>query len=159
MLAPVRHSCIGPFGPTEHRMNIRQRRPVPKLARTSAAIFAMLVLGGCLGPDLSPDAGSLAAGGTAVSPERAAAVADMRRRGEAYDDLPYPDAFQAAQTRRLAARQEPRPRQDATDIEAELAALATLRAAATTPEEIAELRLREAELRQSVHDQSTRVER
>ena len=83
----------------------------------------------------------------------------MRRRGQAADALPYPDAFQAAQTRRLAARQEPRRRQDAAEIEAELAALAALRAAATTPEEIAELQLREAELRQSIDDQSTRVQR
>lgn len=143
-------------------MNIRRRLPVPDLATRSAAVCLVLTLGGCLGPDLSPGTGSVAAGrdGSApASPERVAAVAEMRRLGDASDALPYPDAFQAAQTKRLAARQEPRKRQDASAIEAELAALAVLREAASTPEEIAELRLREAELRQSIHDQSARVER
>ena len=142
-------------------MNTRQARPVPGPASAAAALGAVLFLGGCFGPDLSPGAGSLVAGedGAPVSAERVAAVAEMRRLGAASDKLPYPDAFQAEQTRRLAARQEPRARKDAADIEAELAALAALRQAANTPEEIAELQLREAELRQSIHDQAGRVQR
>ena len=139
-------------------MNFRRSRAVPHLAITSALCLA-LTLGACRGPDLSPGTGSLVAGQAPVSPERVAAVAEMRRRGDAADALPYPGAFQAEQTKRLAARQEPRRGPDAAAIQAELAALAVLRQAATTPEEIAELRLREAELRQSIHDQAGKVQR
>jgi hypothetical protein len=129
----------------EHGMNIRRSRPVPLFA--ICALGLAVALGSCRGPDLSPGAAPLVAGQPPVSPERAAAIAEMRRRGEASDTLPYPGAFQAEQTKRLAARQEPRRRPDAAAIEAELAALAVLRQAATTPEELAEL------------DQSTRVQR
>jgi hypothetical protein len=139
-------------------MNIRLSRPVPRLAITTA-VFLTVALAACRGPDLSPGAAPLVAGQAPVSPERVAAIAEMRRLGEASDALPYPGAFQAEQTKRLAARQEPRPGPDATAIQAELAALAVLRQAATTPEEIAELRVREAELRQSIHDQAGKVQR
>lgn len=81
------------------------------------------------------------------SPERAAAVAEMRVRGEAGDALPYPDALQTAQTARLAARPEPHSVPEAEAIEAELAAIARRQAAAISPAEIAALKARAEELR------------
>jgi hypothetical protein len=42
-----------------------------------------------------------------VSPERAAAIAEMRAMAEAGDSMPYPDAFQTEQTARLITREEP----------------------------------------------------
>jgi hypothetical protein len=81
------------------------------------------------------------------SPEQAAAVAEMRLNAEAGDIMPYPDAFQSEQTRRLAMRAEPYSVNEASAIEAELAAIARRQRSAITPQEIAVLRARAAELR------------
>ena len=80
------------------------------------------------------------------SPERAAAVAQMRANATAGDILPYPDAFQREQTLRLAARPEPRSVMDSEAIQAELASIARREASAVTPQEIAALKARAAEL-------------
>lgn len=138
-------------------MNPGRRRPVPGLTPVVAAVL-VLGLGGCFGPDLTPGADALA-GGEAASPERAAAVAEMRQRGAAADAQPYPDVFQAEQTARLAARPEPRPASDAAAIEAELAAIAQLQKAASTPEDLAELQARAEELRRKSEEQAAQVHR
>ena len=111
-------------------------------------------LGGCLGaPDLSssPDPLVVTVEGTpaapAASPERRAALADMRSKAEAAETASYPDVFQSDQTLRLASRPEPRSVAAAESIEAELAAIARRRSAAADPGEIAELEARAAELR------------
>lgn len=124
-----------------------------------AAACLTVPLGGCFGPDLaSQPLVASEPGAPPPSPERVAAVAEIRARGDAADDLPYPDAFQAEQTARLAARPEPRPASDVADIEAELAAIAQLQQTATTPEEIAELQARaDALRRKSAADQAGRV--
>ena len=64
----------------------------------------------------------------ATGPERAAAVAEMRAAAEAGDQMPFPDAFQAEQTARLAARGEPPNVADVLAIQAELALIAERRA-------------------------------
>jgi hypothetical protein len=112
-------------------------------------------LGGCFGPDLSADP---LVGGEAASPERVAAVAEIRQRAEAVEEQPYPKPFQADRTARLAARAEPRRMADVDEIEAELAAIAQLQQTASTPEERAELQARADELRRKAdEDQSGRI--
>ena len=70
-------------------------------------LASCLAIAGCVGvPGLDP-AGEPAAV-TGVSPERAAALADMRAQAEAGDAMPFPDAYQSEQTARLALRGEPR---------------------------------------------------
>jgi len=82
-----------------------------------------------------------------VSPERAVAVAAIRAEAEAGDSMAFPDPFQAAQTRRLALRGEPRSVEDVQAIQAELSLIAARRSAATNPHEIARLDARAKELR------------
>jgi hypothetical protein len=136
-------------------MKLGYSRPVPAFAALAGGASICLVLGGCLGaPDFAARSDPLVVteAGTVSyaeprSPERMAAVAEMRARGEAGDAMPYPDVFQSAQTARLAAREEPRPVADADAIEGELAAIARRQAAAISPTEIAALKARAAELR------------
>lgn len=115
----------------------------------------LLLAGGCLGPpelDAAADplvvteAGAPDTAGE-MSPERAAAITEMRAKAAAAETTGYPDVFQSAQTGRLARREEPRPVSGADAIELELAALARQRGRATTPGEIATLEARAAELR------------
>jgi len=120
-----------------------------------AAVIATGLATGCVGPpDLDAANDPLvvtetAPPGTRVDsrPDRAAAVAEMRAKAEAGETMPFPDAFQAAQTARLAARPEPKPINDVAAIEAELAGLAERQRAAIDAGEIAGLKTREAELR------------
>ena len=119
-----------------------------------AAPIAAL-LGGCLGPtglDTAADPLVVTETGApappiVADPPRALAVADMRASAVAAADLPYPDVFQAEQTLRLAAREEPLAVADADAIEAELAAIARAEKGAITSSELAALKAREAELR------------
>ena len=67
------------------------------------------------------------------SPERAAAVAEMRAQAEAGEPCPIRTCSRRAQTPRLAARAEPRSVADVAAIEAELAAIARRRQAAVSP--------------------------
>jgi hypothetical protein len=80
------------------------------------------------------------------SPERAAAVAEMRLQAEAGEDLPYPDVFQSLQNTRLATREEPISVAEVAAIQAELADIASRQQAAVSPAEIAYLKARAAEL-------------
>lgn len=109
-----------------------------------SAPFLALLLTGCLGV---PDVDQQEAAVTASSPERAAAIAEMRAQAAAGDQMPYPDAFQAEQTARLVLRDEPRSLGDVQEIEAELALIADRRAASNDPSEIAALDQRARQLR------------
>jgi hypothetical protein len=141
-------------------MNPQGSCRVPELARAAVAGGLLLGLAACLGPDLdAPVDPIVAGGGTPASPERVAAVAEMRQRGNAAEELPYPDAFQADQTRRLAARAEPPTATDFAAIQAELEAIALLQQSATTPEEIAELQMRATALRRTLDEQAGKVQR
>ena len=72
-------------------------------SRLAAAGVLCAAVSGCFGlPDLDPPAAM-----TEPATPRAAAVAEMRAEAAAGDKMPYPDAFQADQTQRLAAREEP----------------------------------------------------
>jgi hypothetical protein len=82
-----------------------------------------------------------------ANPERAVAIAEMRAEAEAGDRMPFPDPYQAAQSRRLALRGEPRSYADVQAIQAELTLIAARRAAATDPHEVARLDARAKELR------------
>jgi hypothetical protein len=116
----------------------------PYRAALSAPFLAVL-LTGCLGvPDVDQYE---TAAVTATSPERAAAIAEMRAQAAAGDQMPYPDAFQAEQTARLVAREEPRSLADVQGIEAELAQIADRRARSNDPSEIAALDQRARQLR------------
>ena len=134
-------------------MNPGQWRPVPVRALVLAACLPF-AFGGCLGlPDVDSDE-PLVVTETGVqpdpegqSPARAAAVAEMRQQARAADALPYPDAFQGAQTARLAARPEPASLARVAAIEAELADVVRRQQGAVTPAELATLRAREAGLR------------
>jgi hypothetical protein len=84
---------------------------------------------------------------TATSPERAAAVAEMRAQAAAGDQMAYPDAFQTEQTARLVVRDEPRSLRGVQEIEAELAQIADRRARSNDPAEIAALDQRARQLR------------
>jgi hypothetical protein len=95
----------------------------------------------------TPDLGQSTPVAGNVSPERAAAIAEMRAQAEAGDSMPYPDVFQAEQTARLVARQEPRDVIDVQAIEAELTLIAEQREATRDPREIAALDERARQLR------------
>jgi len=82
-----------------------------------------------------------------MTPERAAAVAEIRAQAEASGFLPFQDALQMEQTTRLAARDEPRSVGEVQAIEAELLLIAERRAAASDPAELAALEARARELR------------
>jgi hypothetical protein len=129
-------------------------RLVPPL---SAAVTAFgLLLGGCLGPNL--DSGNplvvtenSGAGGAKSQPaEHAAAVAEMRAKGAAGETMAYPDVFATARNTQLATRSEPRPVPDVQAIEAELAAIARRKQYATSPQELAAMKARAAELQRLV---------
>ncbi len=103
-------------------------------------------LSGCLGmPDLS-STGAVPTDSEAAK-ERAAAVAEMRAEAADVDQLPYPDAFRAEQTMRLAAREEPLTETQVEAIQTELAAIAARRDRTTDTQEIAALETRARELR------------
>ena len=136
-------------------MNLVSRRLVPGRRLSPLALLLAIGPAACVGsPDLDRGSDPLVvteAGAVGYQPEqpaeRAAAVAEMRASAEAGDLMPYPDAFQAAQAARLAARPEPYSVAEAEAIEAELAAIARRRAAATDPAELAALQARAEELR------------
>jgi hypothetical protein len=110
----------------------------------AAACGLALALSGCMGrPDLTASTAPTAT----FSPERAAAIAEMRAMAEAGDSMPYPDAFQTEQTARLVTRPEPHDVIDAQAIETELALIAEQRAKARDPSEIAALDERARQLR------------
>ena len=111
----------------------------------AAAAFGLaLALSGCMSrPDLTASTAPTAT----ISPERAAAIAEMRAMAEAGDSMPYPDAFQTEQTARLVTREEPHDVIDAQAIEIELALIAEQRAKARDPSEIAALDERARQLR------------
>lgn len=132
-------------------VNSERCRSVPALAILALPAL-VLAIGGCT-PDIDAGADPLVitddgmmSTAEASSPERAAAVAQMRANASAGDILPYPDAFQREQTLRLAARSEPRPVMDSEAIQAELASIARREAGAISPQEIAALKARAAEL-------------
>jgi hypothetical protein len=140
-------------------MNPGRSRLVPSFAVALAFGGLAVPLGGCFGPDLASQPLVASEPGAAPpTPERVAAVAEIRAKGDAADNLPYPDAFQAEQTARLAVRPEPRPASDVAGIEAELAAIALLQENASTAEERAELQARaDALRRKAAEDQAGRV--
>ena len=108
----------------------------------------LLAIAACQGiPGVDPMRQPMASAAPAQSPERAAAVAEMRAMAEAGDQMPFPDAFQAEQRARLALRAEPRSVTEVQAIEAELSVIAERRAVATNPREIAALEARAKELR------------
>ena len=110
----------------------------------ATAFGLALALSGCMSrPDLTASTTPT----TGVSPERAAAIAEMRAMAEAGDAMPYPDAFQTEQTARLATRQEPHDVIHAQAIETELALIAEQRAKVHDPSEIAALDERARQLR------------
>jgi hypothetical protein len=116
------------------------------LSTVSGAMLLTVALAGCVGmPDLDPKANTAPL--TATSPERAAAIAEMRAEAKAGDEMPFPDAFQAEQTARLAARGEPRSMQDVQAIQAELTLIADSRSKTSDAREIAALDARAKELR------------
>lgn len=136
------------------RYSIRpgQIRPNARLAVLAAALGAFF-LAGCMG---GPGSGRLASSDPlvvtedgiaagAMSPERAAAIAEIRAGAAAANASP-PTETAAQQTIRLAAREEPRSLAEAQAIEAELALIAERRAGAS-PGEVAALEARAAELR------------
>jgi len=110
-----------------------------------SAAFLALLLPGCLGmPEIDQQE---TAAVTAASPERAAAIAEMRAQAAAGDQMPYPDAFQTEQISRLAVRDEPRSLGSVQGIEAELAQIAERRSRSNDPGEIAVLDERARQLR------------
>jgi hypothetical protein len=131
------------------------------------AAGSALILGGCLGaPDLDSTADPLVVteSGTVgyaaeQSPDRAAAVAEMRLQAEAGENMPYPDVFQTSQNTRLATREEPISVAGAAAIEAELADIARRQQAAISPAEIAYLKARAAELQLLAAQAQARVRR
>lgn len=124
----------------------RGKREVWRLNALLAISALAVAAAGCTSiPGLDPEATSQVA--PAKSPERAAAVAEMRARAEAGDSMPFPDVFQSAQVTRLAQREEPRSVPDVQAIEAELTIIAERRAASRDATEIAALDARARELR------------
>lgn len=127
-------------------------------ARLAVAAGLIGLLGGCFGyPDL--DSPQALAPGPGVSPERAAAIAEMRAEASAGDDLPYPKVYQRERTLRLAERSEPLAVREVEEIKAEMTTIAAARAVATDPNEIAALDQRAEELRQLIqarHDNRLR---
>lgn len=109
---------------------------------------ALLALAACQGvPGVDSVRQPMASAAPAMSPERAAAVAEMRAMAEAGDRMPFPDAFQTEQRARLVLRSEPRSVVEVQAIEAELTVIAERRTVATDPHEIAALEARAKELR------------
>jgi hypothetical protein len=126
-------------------MIARVSQNTPDACALLALVCLALALSGCVGvPGLDPEEQAVVSGG---DPKRAAAVAEMRALAEAGDAMPFPDAFQAEQTARLAVRGEPRSVGEVQAIEAELTLIAERRAAASDPREIAALEARAQELR------------
>ena len=119
-------------------------QPAPRPGTATLAIGLAVALSGCMG---APDLGSDAPVAGTISPERAAAIAEMRAQAEAGDSMPYPDVFQAEQTARLTARVEPLPVSNVQAIETELTLIAEQRALARDPREIAALDERARQLR------------
>jgi hypothetical protein len=113
------------------------------LIPVTAAGLAVALMGCMSRPDLTASTEPT----VTVSPERAAAIAEMRAMAEAGDSMPYPDAFQTEQTARLITREEPHDVIDARAIETELALIAEQRAKARDPSEIAALDERARQLR------------
>ena len=130
-------------------------RQVPASAALLLACAAALLVSGCIGaPDLEASGDPVVVTETGVvsyappqSPERRAAVAEMRAQAVAGETMPYPDVFQTVRNTQLATRAEPISVADVRSIELELAAIARRRQAATSPAEIAALQARAEELR------------
>jgi hypothetical protein len=136
---------------TECKMNPGPSLRVPVI-RASLVTGLLLFAGACLGPpDLESGSDPLvvteAGASNSVSPERAAAIAEMREKGAAAESAGYPPAFQTDRTRRFAAREEPRAVSEAEAIERELATVAAQRKNLASPDEIAAMEARAAELR------------
>ncbi len=123
-------------------MNPRRKRKALFLAAVPPA--AVLALSGCLGV---PNLKATAALPADVTPERAAAIAEIRAQAAAGDKGHYPNVFQSERTMRLAAREEPLSVADVEAIQVELTLIAEKRAAATDAREIAALEARARELR------------
>jgi hypothetical protein len=126
-------------------MSFGRNRAASGFARLLTAAALCAAMSGCFGaPDL--DSTEVAVVGD-MTPERAAAVAEMRAQAAAGDKMRYPDAFQTQQTARLAARGEPLTVAEVEAVQTELASIAERRAVATDAREIALLEARARELR------------
>jgi hypothetical protein len=124
----------------------RSRGNTSRLEALVAVSSLALALSGCVGvPGLEPEGGPTPI--AAASPERAAAVAEIRAQAQAGDAMAFPDAYQSAQTARLALREEPRSIAEVQAIEAELTLIAEQRAATSDAREIAALDAKAKELR------------
>ena len=127
-------------------MKFRVGKQSRKLPPQLSGMLLSVVLAGCVGVSgLDPEAPPASV--AATGPERAAAIAEMRAAAEAGDQMPFPDAFQAEQTARFAARGEPRTVEDVLAIQAELALIAERRSKTSDAREIAALDARAKELR------------
>jgi hypothetical protein len=118
--------------------------------RVLAAVAAAALLSACTNlPALDADTVIARADAEAgpPSPERAAALAEIRARAEAGAEMPFPDVFRADTTAALAARGEPLTMAEVQAIRAELAFIAERRAATTDAMELAALDARAQELR------------
>lgn len=124
-----------------------------KAVRLLQAAALTAAVGGCVAPSLRgvsvPPPVAQAARAEAPhkdSPERAAAVEEMRAEAEAAGQRPFPDVFQTERNTRLAARDEPISTEDVQAVTAELSEIARRRATATSAAEIAALDARAKEL-------------
>ena len=125
-------------------MNPAASRLVPALAAAAVAYLSA----GCTDRSVWRPGERLAAAPiTASTPERRAAIAEMRAKGEAGEAAAFPEVFQEQRMTELAARPEPRAVADVAAIEAELAAIARQRERAQSPAALASLEARAAELR------------
>ncbi len=125
---------------------MRPGRIAVVLARAAVIVGPALALCGCFGiPDIQAAGDPL--GGPGASPERSAAVAEMRAEAAEGDHMRYPPVFQEDQVTRLAARSEPMSTAEADSLKAELEAISTARQATTDTTQIALLDAREEELR------------
>src|SRR4051812_11286627 len=114
-------------------MNLRAGGAAPCRRGTAAISCLMLAVCGCSSMRGLETVGPAAGSSAPMSPERAVAIAEMRAEAEAGDRMPFPDPYQAAQSRRLALRGEPRSYAEVQSIQAELTLIAARRAAATDP--------------------------
>jgi hypothetical protein len=114
------------------------------------------LLAGCFGYPQVDSPTALAPG---VSPERAAAVAEMRAEAAAGDTMRYPKVYRMDRTLALAARPEPRSTSEVDELKAELSTIAAARAVATDPNEIASLDQRAADLRLLIDRQNNGLRR
>lgn len=129
-----------------------------RVVKGAGACGLLLLAGGCTAipghessdPLVVTESG---AGSAGMTPERAAAVAEIRAQAEASGAQPFQDALQTEQTTRLAAREEPRSVGEVQAIEAELLLIAERRAAASDPAELAALEARARELQRLAADQ------